>query len=570
MKLRTRIVTIAAVPVIVLGAVSLGLSSYKLKKTTIRQTYDGMQATAVTVNNLLSVSGNGKYQVKDGKLYKGENFNLADETDILDDIKNRSGYDITIFYGDTRYLTTITDENGKRQTGTKASAEIVETVLKQGKDYQNRQIEVLGKNYIGYYMPLYQDGTSDIAGMIFLGEDYSYVQKIVNRTLNELFIGISVVLIFSIIISYLIARHIVNAIEQGVSYVEKIGNGQLGIKVAPDLLSRNDSVGDMCRGIQTLDEHLSGIVSSVKEQCDMLEGTSHNCSKTAEVINKSINQIDKAVQEISTSATVQAQNAIDAGDNVSVMGNMVEDTSEQVNKLVQMTQEMAKAATDAQNILHELNENMIDVKDSVESISDKTNQTHASVEEASRMTEVITEIADQTNLLSLNASIEAARAGEHGKGFAVVASEIQQLAEQSSKAAVDIQNILQQLRDNSKDSVDKMEEVQQIILEQEEKISNTNIVFETVENSIDKSVEGISDIKNKTEVLDNARTKTVAIVQNVAAIAQENAASTEETAAELDQAAELVGQLNDAAESLKNVTNNLEEKVNIFQINKVE
>lgn len=569
MKLRTRIVTIAATPVIVLGVVGLGLTSYHMMENVTAQAYDGLEATTILAENLLGESGEGEYQIKDGELYKGDDTNLSEEEALLDYVKQQTGYDLTLFYGDTRYLTTIMDENGERQLGTKASDDIIETVLNQGKTYNDNNIDVLGKRYIGHYMPLYQDGSSEIIGMVFLGEEYINVRNVVSRSFKELFLGILIVLILSIIIAYLIARHIVNAIEQGVSYVETIGNGELGITVKPNLLSRNDSVGNMCRGIQTLDEGLSEIVSGVKDQCATLKETSENCMETANVINRSISQIDKAVQGIANSTTTQAQNAIDAGNNVTVMGNMVEDTSAQVTQLVQMTDEMAKAAANAQNILQELNDNMGNVKVSVESISEKTNQTHASVEEASRMTEVITAIAEQTNLLSLNASIEAARAGEHGKGFAVVASEIQKLAEQSSQAAVDIQNILQQLRDNSKNSVDKMEDVQQIILEQEEKISNTNAVFETVEHSIEKSVEGIDAIQKKTEILDDARMKTVEIVQNVSAIAQENAASTEETAAELDQITELLGQLDKVTDSLGNVTNRLEHKINKFKTKEV-
>ena len=569
MKLRTRIVTIAATPVIVLGVVGLGLTSYHMMENVTAQAYDGLEATTILAENLLGESGEGEYQIKDGELYKGDDTNLSEEEALLDYVKQQTGYDLTLFYGDTRYLTTIMDENGERQLGTKASDDIIETVLNQGKTYNDNNIDVLGKRYIGHYMPLYQDGSSEIIGMVFLGEEYINVRNVVSRSFKELFLGILIVLILSIIIAYLIARHIVNAIEQGVSYVETIGNGELGITVKPNLLSRNDSVGNMCRGIQTLDEGLSEIVSGVKDQCATLKETSENCTEIANVINRSISQIDKAVQGIANSTTTQAQNAIDAGNNVTIMGNMVEDTSAQVTQLVQMTDEMAKAAANAQNILQELNDNMGNVKVSVESISEKTNQTHASVEEASRMTEVITAIAEQTNLLSLNASIEAARAGEHGKGFAVVASEIQKLAEQSSQAAVDIQNILQQLRDNSRNSVDKMEDVQQIILEQEEKISNTNAVFETVEHSIEKSVEGIDAIQKKTEILDDARMKTVEIVQNVSAIAQENAASTEETAAELDQVTELLGQLDKVTDSLGNVTNRLEHKINKFKTKEV-
>ena len=129
MKLRTRIVTIAATPVTVLGVVRLGLTSYHVMENVTAQAYDGLEATTILAENLLGESGEGEYQIKDGELYKGDDTNLSEEEALLDYVKQQTGYDLTLFYGDTRYLTTITDENGERQLGTKASDEIIETVL---------------------------------------------------------------------------------------------------------------------------------------------------------------------------------------------------------------------------------------------------------------------------------------------------------------------------------------------------------------------------------------------------------------------------------------------------------
>lgn len=129
MKLRTRIVTIAATPVIVLGVVGLGLTSYHMMENVTAQAYDGLEATTILAENLLGESGEGEYQIKDGELYKGDDTNLSEEEALLDYVKQQTGYDLTLFYGDTRYLTTITDENGERQLGTKASDEIIEIVL---------------------------------------------------------------------------------------------------------------------------------------------------------------------------------------------------------------------------------------------------------------------------------------------------------------------------------------------------------------------------------------------------------------------------------------------------------
>ncbi|MCI5712765.1 MAG: hypothetical protein MR324_06485, partial [Lachnospiraceae bacterium] len=106
MKLRTRIVTIAATPVIVLGVVGLGLTSYHMMENVTAQAYDGLEATTILAENLLGESGEGEYQIKDGELYKGDDTNLSEEEALLDYVKQQTGYDLTLFYGDTRYLTT--------------------------------------------------------------------------------------------------------------------------------------------------------------------------------------------------------------------------------------------------------------------------------------------------------------------------------------------------------------------------------------------------------------------------------------------------------------------------------
>ena len=177
------------------------------------------------------------------------------------------------------------------------------------------------------------------------------------------------------------------------------------------------------------------------------------------------------------------------------MGMMIETTSNQVDSLTDTTNAMSTASSEAKAILNELNENMRKVQEAVRTVSNQTSQTHDSVQEVGKMLTVITDIADQTNLLSLNASIEAARAGEQGKGFAVVASEIQQLANQINRAAQEIQETLHKLWEDSESSVATMNEVEKIIQMQDEKISNTNAIFQTVEENVEHSISGIQETK---------------------------------------------------------------------------
>ena len=217
-------------------------------------------------------------------------------------------------------------------------------------------------------------------------------------------------------------------------------------------------------------------------------------------------------------------------------------------------------------ILNELNENMYQVREAVKAVSEQTSQTHVSVQEVSKMTDVITDIAGQTTLLSLNTSIEAARAGEQGKGFAVVASEIQQLAEQCNKSAEEIQATLQKLCDDSDSSVATMNKVEKIIQEQDTKISDTNKIFQAVEKDIELSISGIEEIKEKTHALNETREATVDIVQNVASSAQENAASTEEASSFANHVTEKVSEVKKAMNDIKNVSHELEESVEIFSL----
>lgn len=565
MKLRTRIVLLALIPAIIVSLCQYTSSMYQLEKGTTSEAYEGMQATAVMANSLLDSIDPGEYQVKDGSLYKGD-ANLSDHADFFDALKEKSGYDATLFYGDTRYLTTLKDTSGSRQIGTKASGTVVDEVLGKGNEYQNDDIDVLGVQYVGYYIPVYQPNTTNVAGMLFVGKDYDEIHAIVHdtKTYTGLFTLILTILIA--IVVYTIAYKLVKNISKSISYVTMIEEGHLGFKIDEKLLNRKDVIGDLSRSIKELEKRLGNIVEGVQNQCTVLnETTDYSFSQTQDAIS-SVMQIDRNIQGIASVSNAQAQNAASAGDSVSEMGTMIETTNSQVDSLTDTTNAMSTASSQAKEILNELNENMRKVQEAVRTVSNQTSQTHDSVQEVGKMLTVITDIADQTNLLSLNASIEAARAGEQGKGFAVVASEIQQLAEQSNRAAQEIQETLHKLWEDSESSVATMNEVETIIQMQDEKISNTNAIFQTVEENVEHSISGIQEIKSRTHALNRTRERTVQVVQDVACSAQENAASTQETSAFTDTVTEKVSGIETAMKNIQNVIHELEKSIEVFSL----
>ena len=192
-----------------------------------------------------------------------------------------------------------------------------------------------------------------------------------------------------------------------------------------------------------------------------------------------------------------------------------------------------------------------------------TNDSAIKIKEA---IDLITAIAEETNLLSLNASIEAARAGDAGRGFAVVATQIQKLAEQSNESALTIDQIINELLNDSAQAVEIMKELKEIIEKQNEHVAETGAIFAEVMDGIDSSIVGVGNIREKSAELDGARTGVVDIVQNLSAIAEENAASTDETSASTAEVASIVGEVADSAKQLSQIAEHLENEISVFRV----
>lgn len=243
---------------------------------------------------------------------------------------------------------------------------------------------------------------------------------------------------------------------------------------------------------------------------------------------------------------------------------MIEETNNEVEKLRNNARSMRDSGDKALNILAELNNINQKTKEAIQTIYEQTNMTNESALKIKEATDIITDIAEETNLLSLNASIEAARAGEQGRGFAVVASQIQKLAEQSNDSARQIADIINLLITDSEKTVETMEDVKAVIEQQNEHVINTGKAFMEVKTGIDSSVESVREITAKTKQLDDARVKVVDVVQNLTAIAEENAASTEETSASASEVGAIMGTISDNAQQLNTIADELKNSIKQF------
>ncbi|MDE5863763.1 MAG: methyl-accepting chemotaxis protein, partial [Lachnospiraceae bacterium] len=282
--------------------------------------------------------------------------------------------------------------------------------------------------------------------------------------------------------------------------------------------------------------------------------------------NNTMEQVESAVNDIANGASSQADETQEATGNVIVIGDMVKDTGKTVDELMVSAKQMQSANENAQRILAELREINRQSDEYIDVIAKQTEVTNESALKIGEATRLITDIASETNLLSLNASIEAARAGEQGRGFAVVASEIQKLAEQSTESAERIQQIIDMLLLDSEKAVKTMTQVKEIIGLQTEHIIRTDNAFTEIREGVSASLAGMQIISAKTKEMDQARVNVVDVVNNLTSIAEENAAATEETSASVVEVASIVNDIAEKAQGLNSIAEELEEKIGIFQI----
>ncbi len=333
-----------------------------------------------------------------------------------------------------------------------------------------------------------------------------------------------------------------------------------------NLENRKDEIGRISRAIGSVRERLMYIAENFQHQSMTLNEAAEKMNDSTIVVSSTVAQIEQAVQDIAESANAQAVETQTATENIVAIGDMIGNTTRNLEKLTKNIERMKKASDEADNTLQQLDNINKQARSSIETIYEQTNTTNQSAVKIKEATNLITAIAEETNLLSLNASIEAARAGENGKGFAVVAAQIQKLAEQSNESAQRIESIITSLITDSEKAVETMDEVKNIMEQQNEKVEKTGKIFGEVSEEIGYSNSSIKNITAEAKKMDTARENVVDVVQNLTAISQENSATTEETAASVSEVGKRITDITSNADNLKEVAEQLEENMKIFKL----
>lgn len=407
--------------------------------------------------------------------------------------------------------------------------------------------------------------------LVIVTADESDVLSETNSIRNDIIKFSLIILVVVLAVAIFVGRLIAKPILKVTNSIFKLSKLELTVDEETKCIAkRKDETGYMARAVENLADGLNGVITEIRTQSDNLYGTSEELASDANDTVNSVRQVEIAVSEVAEGASSQAQETADATSNVISMGGMIEKANSDVERLSESSRAIGEAVDEATEILDELlaiNEKAVK---SIDMIYERTNTTNKSVEDIKAAINIITSIAEETNLLSLNASIEAARAGEQGRGFAVVASQIQKLAEQSNESAKQIEDITEKLIEDSQQAVSGMQDVREIMNKQSTNVKNTNSAFDKVKDNIEVSIEGVKEITNLTGKLDSTRTAVTDTVQNLSAIAEENAASSQECSASVTEVCNIMERVTNDAVRLKEISKVIDDQLKEFIIREQE
>lgn len=565
LRLPFKLSLMVAIPILLVTLIGIILGALKQNELSGNLVEREISGIANSVREVyMEMGGDAPFTMDGDTLMKGD-VTLSGNYELIDRLKEETDVELSLFFGDNRVLTTLTNDAGQREINTQLSSNVYQTV-QSGKNYYAKELELFGKPYAGYYVPLYQPGTEEIVGSIFCGRSRDQVNSGMKSTIFSMAGAMMGVFIVAFVIVLFMVIRIVKSLSGAVSNLGEVAKGALNLEITPRLLRRADEVGDMTRAIQTLIHSLRDILTRITTSADELGNFSNNFSDSFDKIAESITSVNTAVEEIANGANGQANETNDANEKVTQMGKSLDETAANVETLNSSSEKMREYNSKAIANLKELDDICLKTKDSVILVQNQTNMTNQSAQEIREATDLITDIANQTNLLSLNASIEAARAGENGRGFAVVADEIRDLSEQSRQSAEEIIQIVNNLLENSNTSVHTMNDVADNIQVQNKKLEETSTMFQSLNDEIHEVANAIVQIREQTALLNDQKNNVLEIVNSLAAIAEENAASTEETSASMLELHKVIEACHQSTSELVEIAQELSENAQHFEL----
>lgn len=564
MTFSRKILLLCLLPMIFICLLITYISRQSLSNSVKNEIEGALKIVAVSLDETYSNLYEGDYEKNlSGGISKG-GVKISGNHTLIDALKERTGYEVTLYFDGVRLITTLKNESGAPANGIPADEKIYARLMK-GESVFRANVHLYGKEYYAYYLPLTNaDGT--IPGAIGVAKEATEVQKSISAQTRRITIISILIMITAALLIILLATRMVRVMKSIRKYLGKLAQGEFAIQPDKKLLLRSDELGEIYSSAVQLQNELRKVVENIKSSSSDLIHSADELTDMAYSTRQTVDSVCNSMEEVTNGSASQTEKTVDAIRNVSRIGEEITYITDKMNSLTGHAEQMSDAEQTSEQIIQVLNQSNDETIATITEVSEQLktlNQSIASIHDAIQM---IQNIADETDLLSLNANIEAARAGDAGRGFAVVATQINKLAEQSNIAAGDVEEIINTVINESKTMVSMMNELKQKIDRQQQELSKSLTQSTAVSEGIQKSLADIQDIRSKMGVLSHSGDAIQNIVQNLGSISQRNESTTQNTMNSALGMSNTMNSLEQSSENLKALANELDETLVLFKM----
>ncbi|MEK4031198.1 methyl-accepting chemotaxis protein [Pseudobacillus sp. FSL P4-0506] len=395
----------------------------------------------------------------------------------------------------------------------------------------------------------------------------SVEQSVIDESAMPVFYKTLIVIVLAMLIGAVVVFLIIRSLTKPLSKLKEqaltVSQGDLTTRV--DIQS-NDEIGQLAQAFNAMQEKLRELVQKIEYNAEQVAASSEQLTASSEQTSAASQQVAASVQEVAGSAekqTAQIDQSVEAIDKISLGVGEIADRSEKVLGLATHTTQQAedgeRAVTDTVKQMYSIQQSVAESNRTIQSLHERS-------KEVSSILDVITGIADQTNLLALNAAIEAARAGEQGKGFAVVADEVRKLAEQSQQSASEILDIIKGVQKDTEKSVKVMEEVANNVQTGVEISDEAITKFKQILQSTREITPEMREMFSVSQQIKAAVQDITTVAQDLATIASENAATSEEVAASTEEELASMEEISSSAKALSSMAEELQKVISQFKV----
>ena len=336
LDLKKKILSIAILPIVLLGLVTIIITMTQVRNSLINEVKDSLKGTALATLAAYDQNVGSYLQAENGDVWKG-GYNISKSDALLDNIKEKTGMDVTFFFGSERIMTSAKDAYGERVLGSPAGPTIIEKVLNGGEEYFSSAVSLDGVINYGYYVPVYQKGeVTNPIGMVFVGTNKEAKDKAINSILRMVVFAVVSVVVFCIVIAVVVSMSITNSLKKGIYTLQAVAHGELNADIDKRLLKRKDEIGDLAKAIVILQKALKDIISEIAISTANLTLAADELGTTAKETNVTMKQVETAVSTITNNISEQARTTKRTSENIVVMGEQIGVTSREVDMLNQI------------------------------------------------------------------------------------------------------------------------------------------------------------------------------------------------------------------------------------------